>query len=64
MLQNPPKGVLKFGQKLTHLFLECVNSIDAKTNSHIPMSILLTVVTRTSTTKNPIFCALKANQER
>ena len=29
MLQNPPKGVLKFGQKLTHLFLECED--DAQT---------------------------------
>ena len=33
------------------------------TNLHIPMSILLTVVTRT-TTENPLFCVLKANQER
>ena len=30
---------------------------------HIPMSILLTVVTGT-TSENPVFCVLKANQER
>ena len=28
-----------------------------------PLSIILTVVTRT-TTENPVFCVLKANQER
>ena len=33
------------------------------TNLHFPMSILLTVVTRT-TPENPVFCVLKANQER
>ena len=32
-------------------------------NLHIPVSILLTVVTRT-TTENPVLCVLKANQER